>query len=657
MSDQISPRRSETAEIADRCDVAETSPDVPERQSVDDEGADPLTTLTNEQLGNELTALAARIAAATAQFLRTLGEFDARKGWEAEGIRSCAQWLSWRCGMSLGAAREHVRVARSLRSLPKTSAALAAGDISFSKARAITRIATDQTEPELLTVGRHGTAQQVETVVRGLRRADKGGVPPVAPVQRTYFRHRWDDDGTLYVQGRLSTVDGATFLAALNSVLDRLDDDRAAQERERAGSACVSTSDAGGTGHTGDTGDAAEAAGGDSIGDAAPQGDGVPARTPSQGRGEGEARDAAAARNGAVCDEAEHGDEADSQHDEDGDNEHDDGQAERGDDENGGGHATLLEAFVALAQTALDSDSRPGPSARHPDVVVHVDADVLTAPELTAARDVTTASGATASAGATAVGDATAAPAGTGATDATDATDATATDATAATGATAAPDAAADPLSVRCRIDGGPGLTARVARQLACDAGIVLHVHGPDGSSLAVGRRTRRPNAAIMRALWFRDGGCIHPACGRRRHLHAHHVVHWADGGPTDLSNLVLLCSGHHRDVHHGRIGVVWDDAGRPRVTGARDVIEAAPLLPRPDPDQPVDLEDLIPDLSEVARASGERLDLHYAVGAILDVWQVRAQQARASVGTAGAGVSPTPDGAPTPGGSPADAA
>ena len=500
--------------------------------------AESLTERTTQELEDELTALAARIAAATAQFLRALGEFDARKGWDVEGIRSCAQWLSWRCGMALGTAREHVRVARSLRSLPQTSAALAAGDISFSKARAITRIATEETEPELLTVGRHGTAQQVETVVRGLRRADKSDPRTLAPDQRTYFRHRWDDDGTLYVQGRLSTVDGPTFLAALHGMLDRLDDDRAADEKQHPASI---------DGSADDPGDDP----GDPTGDSVPQVEDVPAGTSDE-------------------------------------------------DNEGGRHATLLEGFVALAQTALDSESRRGPSAHHPDVVVHVDADVLTSPDSTR-----------------------------------------------------------DPLSDRCRIENGPGLTARVARQLACDGGIILHVHGPDGSSLAIGRRTRRPNAAIMRALWYRDGGCIHPACGRRRFLQAHHVVHWADGGPTDLSNLVLLCSRHHHDAHHGRIGVVWAGVGEPRVTGASEVIERAPLLPRPDPDQPLDLEDLIPDLTEVARASGERLHLHYTVGALLDVWQVRDQQARARREAALAAAAAAEAGAPGEGGgrTPADAA
>ena len=75
---------------------------------------------------------------------------------------------------------------------------------------------------------------------------------------------------------------------------------------------------------------------------------------------------------------------------------------------------------------------------------------------------------------------------------------------------------------------------------------------------------------------------------------------------------------------------MVWDGVGAPRVTGAGGVIDRAPVLPRPDPDQPLDLEDLIADLAEVARASGERLHLHETVGALLDIWQVRSQQARA---------------------------
>jgi hypothetical protein len=70
------------------------------------------------------------------------------------------------------------------------------------------------------------------------------------------------------------------------------------------------------------------------------------------------------------------------------------------------------------------------------------------------------------------------------------------------------------------------------------------------GEKLKLGRKTRKISAALRRALRFRDGGCQFPGCPRKRFLDAHHVVHWADGGPTNLRNLILLCQRHHRAVH-----------------------------------------------------------------------------------------------------------
>jgi hypothetical protein len=101
--------------------------------------------------------------------------------------------------------------------------------------------------------------------------------------------------------------------------------------------------------------------------------------------------------------------------------------------------------------------------------------------------------------------------------------------------------------------DGTP-MPLHVARMLAADGARVDVVMGEDGELLDIGRRTRAIPPAIGRALWLRDGGCRVPGCGRRRHLHAHHIEGWADGGPTKLSNLVLVCSGHHRMLHEGRL-------------------------------------------------------------------------------------------------------
>src|SRR5699024_10803245 len=76
------------------------------------------------------------------------------------------------------------------------------------------------------------------------------------------------------------------------------------------------------------------------------------------------------------------------------------------------------------------------------------------------------------------------------------------------------------------------------------------------GRTIDVGRRTRNPNAALMRALWHRDQGCVFPACERRMFLQAHHLQHWSDGGATTLDNMVLLCSQHHRLHHEGGFGI-----------------------------------------------------------------------------------------------------
>src|SRR3954470_5299028 len=90
------------------------------------------------ELAAAIAAGAVRLAAATATWMRLIAEFDRRDGWHAAGIMSCAHWLAWQCGLSPGAAREHVRVARSLESLPLIEAAFAEGRLSYSKVRALT---------------------------------------------------------------------------------------------------------------------------------------------------------------------------------------------------------------------------------------------------------------------------------------------------------------------------------------------------------------------------------------------------------------------------------------------------------------------------------------------------------------------------------------
>ncbi len=127
-----------------------------------------MDTLSLDRLGDEIAELSAHLDAATARLLDLVREFDAREGWNT-GFRSCAAWLSWRVGLDLGAARERIRVARALGTLPLLAQALARGELSYAKVRALTRVATPETEERLLAVGRAGTADHVERIVRGWR--------------------------------------------------------------------------------------------------------------------------------------------------------------------------------------------------------------------------------------------------------------------------------------------------------------------------------------------------------------------------------------------------------------------------------------------------------------------------------------------------------
>ncbi len=108
----------------------------------------------------------------------------------------------------------------------------------------------------------------------------------------------------------------------------------------------------------------------------------------------------------------------------------------------------------------------------------------------------------------------------------------------------------------RSEIQNGPNVSAETCRRLSCDCSVVEMIHGSDGAVLDVGRKTRAISPALWRALEARDGVCQFPGCDCRYNLRGHHVVHWADGGKTGLSNVIQLCSQHHRLVHEGGFSV-----------------------------------------------------------------------------------------------------
>jgi len=184
-----------------------------------------------DRLGDEIAELSAHLDAATARLLDLIREFDARGGWNT-GFRSCAAWLAWRVGLAPGAARERVRVARALGTLPALAEALARGELSYAKVRALTRVATPETEARLLAVGRAGTAVHVERIVRGWRQVDRQ-----AEARETARQHAGralhvyqDEDGTVVLRGRLTPDVGALLLRALDAARETLYQRRRANE-------------------------------------------------------------------------------------------------------------------------------------------------------------------------------------------------------------------------------------------------------------------------------------------------------------------------------------------------------------------------------------------------------------------------------------------
>jgi hypothetical protein len=179
---------------------------------------EPASAVPLEQLEREICELAAHLAAATCRWLMLVAAFDERGGWAEWGVKSCAHWLSWRCSIGLGAAREHVRVGRRLQELERVRAAFATGELSYCKVRAITRVATPEIEEELVELALHASGAQVEKLIRGYRGALAVSLATArATLDRRFLNWWWNDDGSLQFNGRLPPDDGALLLSALRA--------------------------------------------------------------------------------------------------------------------------------------------------------------------------------------------------------------------------------------------------------------------------------------------------------------------------------------------------------------------------------------------------------------------------------------------------------
>jgi len=444
----------------------------PEAEAVPDpfEDADAL-----EDLGDEIVTLAAHIHAATHRLLLLIADFDRREGWKLGGHESCAHWLSVRTGMRLGGAREKVRTARALVGLPLIGASMAQGKLSFSKVRALSRVATPDNEGDLLACAEGATTAQLERMVRGYRLGSRRD-----EVELEEERHRNrsftvfpDVDGMYVVRGRLTPELGALLMRAVEAASDALYREgrrtRAGSDEEEAWDRILEAMD-GGDGGEGGTGSSSSSRGARDT-----------------------AREAAQRRADALGLLAERALGAGF------------GTGSGGDEGDEGGEG---------AQAPVS-----GSRAERYQVVVHVDAETLAEEDEAAA------------------GDRGSRECGCG--------------------------GSGSGCGGRSELDDGTRVSAETSRRLSCDAGRVEIRHGPGGSILDVGRRTRTVPPALRRALEARDQGCRFPGCGLR-FAEGHHVTHWADGGETKLDNLVLLCRHHHRLLHEGGWTMQWWGEGRP---------------------------------------------------------------------------------------------
>jgi Domain of unknown function (DUF222)/HNH endonuclease len=437
-----------------------------------------------ERLEAQICELAGHLTAATCRFLVLLGDFDARQGWASWEMNSCAQWLSWKCQMSSGTAREHVRVARALRDLPVIRAEFGAGRLSYAKVRALTRIATPQTEAGLAEIAGPMTGNQLERFARAHRQVSSADDAAAKVRQRLTWR--FEEDGSLSGTFHLPPLAGAVLLKALRAAVGDLEHP-----------------------HDGQAPDVSAETSGE---------------TPATGQ-------PLAPTSSSLADAL----------------------------------LVIAEAFLAEKVAAADD-----PEVYQ--VVVHVGTDTITPADE--------------------AGDVSAEP---------------------RPASPRPPGHPADPA--RCHVEDGPAISVTTAQMIACSSSWSWMLHDSAGKLLDLGRRRRRPNAALRRAARERDNcRCRFPGCESRR-VDLHHIQYWSNGGRTKLDNLVSLCKYHHMLVHdRGYLIATARDGTFTFCRPDGTAIPASPALPQPDGriedchDADITPETIIPPWY------GERLDLDHAI-------------------------------------------
>ena len=188
--------------------------------------------LSIDELDRDIVTLSDRINAGTFELLVLIRQFDERAGWLKWGLANCAEWLHWRCDLSMSTAREKVRVAHALKTLPSITTAFSKGELSYSKVRALTRVARTDNEEDLLRFALKTTSSRVEERCRELR---CGTVASVNDANRAHYCrslrvHRDRERGTMTITVELPLETGQL----IEKALDRARDSTASQTVELA---------------------------------------------------------------------------------------------------------------------------------------------------------------------------------------------------------------------------------------------------------------------------------------------------------------------------------------------------------------------------------------------------------------------------------------
>ena len=471
--------------------------------------------------------MAAHINLADWRFVKLIAAMDQRRGWNERGYCNLGSWLDHRCGLGPCAARERIRIGRALTRLPRIDAAFRDGVLSYSKVRAITRVATRDTEAALLDIAGRSSAAQLESLVRTYERVDRRDPERLPSEERRGLSWHYED-GLCVVTAAVPAERGALVVQALQKVVDARKDEQEAYYESVLAEDCRAVALTAGSepadevaesevtgGETADVEHVAEPTKPDQVAEQETNGSAtVPAAANGQHPDCAVAAPAMVANGlGDVSPETECLDVA---------------TASKVADESDDLPASVVfalsntgqryaDALVDIAEHYLASGPvlRSRRAGRRYEVVLTIDRNEL------AER--------------------------------------------AAEG------------GARYHVEPDWGVDEEDARQITCDADLTEFIEDAEGNLLNYERRRRIVPAPLLRALKLRDHNrCRFPGCPHQRYVEAHHVQHWIDGGETRLDNLVLLCSTHHRLLHHGAFHIAADDDGFVFVSRDGEVIEPA---------------------------------------------------------------------------------